>query len=66
MINSPWAMLITPINPKANASPNDTINKMEPRLTPLKNCTINASMTCVPLFLVCALSAPRPAIFSLR
>src|SRR5690348_4474173 len=40
IINSPWAILITPMRPKTMANPTDMISKMELRLIPRNSVSI--------------------------
>ena len=44
MMNSPWAMLITPIWPKVSASPSAINSRIEPWETPANNCPTTMSM----------------------
>ena len=37
MMNSPWAMLMTPISPNENARPSATSSRIEPTLSPLND-----------------------------
>ena len=43
MMNSPWAMLMTPATPKMTASPSAAMIRIATRLKPLKNCVRTAS-----------------------
>src|SRR6476620_10384516 len=44
MMNSPCAMLMTPIWPKVSASPSAASNGIEPRLNPVASCPIRTSI----------------------
>src|SRR5690606_12204813 len=43
MMNSPWAMLITPIWPNVSARPSAASSRMEPPDRPLKTCVTTTS-----------------------
>src|SRR5215203_2498774 len=45
MMNSPCAMLMTPICPKVNDNPSAANNRIEPRLNPVASCPIRTSMS---------------------
>src|SRR5687767_6274446 len=44
MMNSPCAMLMTPIWPKVSDNPRAASNRIEPRLNPVASCPITASI----------------------
>ena len=46
MMNSPWAMLMTPIWPNVKVRPSATSSRIEPRLRPLKSCSRKVSTQC--------------------
>src|SRR5918998_2146012 len=49
MMNSPCAMLMTPICPNVRASPRAISSRMEPWETPAKSCPTRTSMWCSPV-----------------
>src|SRR5690349_6306007 len=44
MMNSPWAMLMTPICPNVRDNPSAASNRIEPRLNPVASWPIKTSM----------------------
>ncbi len=48
MMNSPWAMLITPIWPKVSDRPSAANNRIDPMLRPVNSCPITTSIGARP------------------
>ena len=48
MMNSPCAMLMTPICPNVRDNPNAANRRIDPILKPVNNCPITTSMTDAP------------------